>query len=198
MKKREFDIFGILLGVVIGCILGFFLSTRINIEAPDNIDETGGQVGNIYLLQIDKVDNPDDAKRIMDKISVKKLYSVAVFDNDYYYIYGGIAITNTDLDDLKLKFEDNGFTPLVKKEYILDKPNSVLENVEANEFWNECVENLIKNLNNQEIIISDKFKDNPINIEVFSFLLALNTIKNPDLLNEIRLNTYEVIIETLG
>lgn len=198
MKKREFDIFGILLGVVIGCILGFFLSTRINIEAPDNLDETGGQVGNIYLLQIDKVSTPEDAKTIMDKINAKNLYSVAVFDNDYYFIYGGIASVSTELDTLKLKFEDNGFTTLVKKEYILDKPNAVLEDAEVNEFWNECIDNLLKNLNNEEIVISDKFKNNPINIEVFSFLLALNTIKNPVLLNEIRLNTYEVIVETLG
>jgi len=199
IKKREIDIFGILLGVVIGCILGFFLSSRIDINQP--IDDDGqvvAQVGNVYLLQIDKFNNPEDAQTKLANIQAKGLYAVVVFSNEYYYIYGGISDSEGGLDLLATNFEDKGYTTLIKKEYIIDRPNSVIEDDEMYVFWIECIDNLISNLEGDEIIISNIYLSDPVHVDMITSLLALQNIENEVLLNRFRLNAYKSIVETLG
>lgn len=200
MRKREIDIFGILLGVVIGCILGFFLSTRISLDGTivDDGSEVSAQVGNIYLLQIKKVTTPADALNSLEEIKGKGLSAISVFDNGNYYIYGGISRTSDGLDVMKEDFVDEGYNPIVKKEYILDKPNAVIDKEDEYGFWVECINNLINSLEGEAVVISDIYTTDPINLEELTNMLALETIKNEKLLNEIRLNTYKLIVENLG
>lgn len=200
MKRREFDIFGVLVGLVIGCILGFFLSTRINLEMPDgsnNDDQVLAQVGNIYLLQIDKVTSPTIAEDTLKSIKSKSLFAVAVSQGNNYYIYGGIADTEAELQITKEAFTTNGFTTVIKKEYILDKPNSVIEDQVEFKFYTECIDNLVSSLKGEELEISTETKTNPCNLELFSAILTMDTIENETLLKDVRLSIYEMIIEGL-
>lgn len=200
MKRREFDIFGILVGLVIGCILGFFLSTRINLEMPDglNDDEQAlAQVGNIYLLQVDKTSSATVAEDTLKSLKEKDLYAVAVTQGTNYYIYGGIADTEAELQATKDAFTAKGFPTVVKKEYMLDKPNSVIEDQVEFKFYTECIDNLIHSLKAEELEISTETKANPCNLELFSAILTMNSIENETLLKDVRLSIYEMIVEEL-
>jgi len=197
MKRREIDIFGVLVGLVVGCILGFFLSTRININMPNDDDEVLAQVGNIYLLQIDKTSSPEIAQNTIKALKNKGLYTVAVLDGNNYYIYGGLAGTENELVNLQNSYSTIGYSSIIKKEYILDKPNVVIEDTATFNFYTECIANLLNSLNGDAIEISDATKANPSNLELFSAILAISTIQNEDLLKEVRLSIYEMIIESL-
>ena len=137
-KKRDFDVIGILLGVVIGILIGYFISTRLNIN-----DETflGSNVieeevkGYVYLLQLAKFDNPDGALNYVKTVKNKGLNAEAVYDGQYYYIYGAISGSESDLEIQKAVFEATGYTTIVKKEYLIDKANRVLDDQEKYEFW---------------------------------------------------------------
>ena len=201
IKKREIDIFGVLLGIVIGCIIGFFLSTRININPTGNNngdDTTGVVYGNVYLLQIGKVDKAEDAYNLIEAIKAKNLHSVYVNVGDYYYIYGGIADSEAALETKKSNFEYKGFSPIIKKEYILDKPNTVIDNNKNYEFWKECVTNLLNNLEGKAFVITDKFHSDPICLEAYTLIVALKSVQNDVIRDEIRLNIYQEIINNLN
>jgi hypothetical protein len=199
-KKREIDIFGVLLGMVIGCIIGFFLSTRININPSDNDNEqpAGAVYGNVYLLQIGKADSADEAETLIATIRAKDLYSVYVYTGGHYYVYGAIAGSEEALASKKGDFEYKGFSPLVKKEYILDMPNAVLDDTAEYEFWLECVTNLLDDLKGEQIVISEKFHSNPASLEAYTLTVALTGVKNEALRAEIRLNIYQEIVNNLG
>ena len=200
MKRREIDIFGILVGLVIGCILGFFLSTRINLEMPNNLNndqDVLAQVGNVYLLQIDKTTSATVAEDTLKSLKNKGLYAVVVTQGLNYYIYGGVADTEADLKTIKDTYTAKGITTVVKKEYILDKPNAVLNNQVEFKFYTECIDNLIHSLKGEALEISSETKANPCNLELFSAILTMNTIENETLLKEVRLSIYEMIVEDL-
>ena len=62
MRKRDIDIFGMLLGLIIGCILGFFLSSRISFNNKPGTEEVMSEKGSVYLLQITKTNDPQKLK----------------------------------------------------------------------------------------------------------------------------------------
>ncbi|MCK9536759.1 MAG: SPOR domain-containing protein [Bacilli bacterium] len=201
IKKREIDIFGVLLGIVIGCIIGFFLSTRININPPNNNnddDTTGAIYGNVYLLQIGKVNKAEDAYNLIENIKAQDLHSVYVNVGDNYYVYGGIADSEAALAAKKSSFEYKGFTPVIKKEYILDKPNTVIDNSTEYEFWRECVTNLLNNLGGKTYVVTDQFHANPVCLEIYTLIVALKSVQNENMRDEIRLNIYQEIIKNLN
>ena len=200
IKKREIDIFGVLLGIVIGCIIGFFLSTRININHPNDDDNepTGAIYGNVFLLQIDKLDSATAALSLISSIKAKDLHAVYVKEGNNYYVYGAIGDSEEALSSPKEIFEYKGFSPIIKKEYILDKPNVVIDNNSEYEFWLECVENLLNELKGETVVISDKTHTDPMNLQVYTMLVALQTVKNVALRDEIRLNIYQEIINNLN
>lgn len=200
MKKREIDIFGVLVGIVVGCILGFFLSTRINLNIPGNEkdEEVLAQAGNIYLLQIEKTAAPANAEDTLKKIKAKDMFAVAVLEGNSYYIYGGIANTESELLIIQDDFSSKGFDSIIKKVYIKDKPNVVLGEEKKFEFYTECIDNLIKSLKGEDLDIGENSKSNPVDVELFSNMLALDSISNDKLLSELRLVVYELIIEKLS
>ena len=200
-KKRDFDVIGILLGVVIGILIGYFISTRLNIN-----DETvlGSNVieeevkGYVYLLQLAKFDNPDGALNYVKTVKNKGLNAEAVYDGQYYYIYGAISGSESDLEIQKAVFEATGYTTIVKKEYLIDKANRVLDDQEKYEFWLEGINNLINCLKDEDILISDKYYSNPIDLEFFSTMTILQTIQNEEIKAKVKLQAYRMISENLS
>ena len=54
MKKKEIDLFNILLGLVIGCLIGFFIFTQVKTNENDTIAPTNKEevYGTVYIIQL--------------------------------------------------------------------------------------------------------------------------------------------------
>jgi hypothetical protein len=167
-------------------------------EGLTNDDLVQGEVGNVFLLQIDKTSDADVAYEIMEDISKDDLYAVTVFSNNNYYIFGGIATSEAALADKKAAFEDKSYTTVFVKQYLLDKPNSVIDESLKFEFWSECVDNLFRSLNDDPIVISEKFNADPVNVDIYVNFLTLKSVTNEKLKQKYLLNSYEIICEILG
>ncbi|HHX80012.1 MAG TPA: hypothetical protein GX692_02995 [Acholeplasmataceae bacterium] len=200
MKKREIDIFGMLLGLVIGCILGFFLSSRINLNEKPEDKPAITEKGYVHLLQVAKVEEPSEAFKILEDLNKKGLKAVAVKKgNNSHYIYGGIALEEENLASLAARYLDHGIHTIVVKEYLLDKLNSVIENDEECEFWSECINNLLNSLEDKEVEVSPKYALNrkyPEVLVVISFLKEDYDSESTLLL--LQLDAYRLIVETLA
>jgi hypothetical protein len=200
MKKREIDIFGILLGVVIGCILGFFLSSRINLSNNNGEEMVMSEQGNVHLLQIAKLDDHTEAINLLTELEKKGLNAVIVNKgNNYYYIFGGIASKSEDLVSIEAEFYDKGYTGIrIVKEYLLDKTNAVIENDQEYEFWSECINSLLDSLDNKSFEVSENFVKQKVDYELRFIILALREEYNEKLLKDLQLDAYQIIVEKLG
>lgn len=198
--KRDFDVVGILLGVIVGILIGYFISSRL----IENDTEVGGtpveeeKTGYIYLLQLAKFDNPEGALNYSTTLKKSDIYTEVVYDTSYYFIYGAISNSEEGLSIKKAVLEAKGYSGLVKKEYILDKANRVLDDKNKYDFWLEGINNLIKSLNNEEIIISEKYYLNPVDLEFFSTISILQTIQNDEIKDKVKLQAYRMICENLS
>ncbi|MDD4000634.1 MAG: SPOR domain-containing protein, partial [Bacilli bacterium] len=198
MKKREIDIFGILLGVVIGCILGFFLSSRINLVDKSGEEPVIAEKGNVHLLQIAKLDNPAEALTVMTDLNAKGFKAVTINKgNDIYYIFAGIALSADELSTLNSEFLEAGYQPRIVKEYLLDKPNAVIENEEDYEFWTECINNLLNSLEEKSVEVSEKYLLNRKHPELLFIISSLNEDYDDKMMSGLQLDAYKLIIETL-
>jgi len=148
-------------------------------------------------LQVAKFDNAQGATNYKKVLDTKNLESIIVYDKVYYYIYGGIASSEEALTDIKSKYYLLGYETIIKKEYLIDKANSVIDNLELYEFYTESINNLYKSLNGETFQISEKYFINPVNIELFTQLSILLNIKNPELKQKAELQAYKIIIENL-
>jgi len=197
-RKKDLDVFGILLGVIIGILIGYFISTKISAEDEVVMSEIQEEVeGYVYLLQFAKFDNPTGALNYINNLKKSDIYAEAVFDGGYYYIYGAISSTEAELEMKKAIFEAKGFSTLIKKEYLIDKANRVLDDTLKYNFWLEGINNLIKSLKGENIEISDSYYNNPVDLEFFSSITLLQTIQNEEIKDKIKLQAYRMIIENL-
>ena len=199
IARRDFDVVGILLGVIVGILIGYFISTKL---IKDDIPASGevtneNQVGYVYLLQLAKFDNPEGALNYSKNLKKSDIYTEVVYDNGYYFIYGAISNSSEGLELKKAVLEAKGYSTLVKKEYILDKANRVIDDNEKYDFWSEGINNLLKSLNNEEIIISDKYYANPVDLEFFSTITILKSIQNEEIKEKVKLQAYRMICENL-
>lgn len=195
MKKKEVDVFAIVIGIVIGFIFGFFLSMRIN---NDKTSETGTDdpiFGNVYLLQVMKASNLNDLNNTLS--GAEFAYEI-IKKGDTYYVYTCITSEKAIIDTKKEEFEDLGFMPMIKNEYILDWPNYYVEDVEKFDFYVHAITNLLKSLDNENIIIDEQYFLNPVDLEVFSNLTLLQSIKNSEIKMQIQLETYRILFEKLN
>lgn len=198
--KRDFDVVGIMLGVIIGILIGYFISSRLiekEIEVGGTIVEEEKE-GYVYLLQLAKFDNPSGALNFSDSLKKCDIYTEVVCEGNYYFIYGAISDSEEGLALTRTVIEAKGYSGLIKKEYILDKANRVLDDNVKYEFWLEGINNLIRSLKNEEIIISEKYYINPINLEFFSTISILKTIQNEEIKNKAKLQAYRMICENLS
>lgn len=202
-KKKEFDIFGILLGVIIGCILGFFLSGRLNLTQAKDV--YGGNIteeGMVYLLQIGRYSDPGTAKTTLDQLKAKNLNAIKVEEiinqKVYYYIYGDISDDSNTILKSKEVYEAAGFDSSIRSKYMYELTEAVQDSPTLKIFWDEAIENLFKSVRNEEIIISEQYQINPENVEIFSYFMTLKGLKNETLKTKYRLEVYRVLIETLS
>lgn len=194
MKKREIDYFGIVIGLVIGALFGYFLGLKINFE--DEIPVIGDvQEGNVYLLQIMKGDNKNI---ITDTLKTSNFNYEIVEENSMYYVYVDIAIDKDTLEKRKEEFYNLGFNPVIKSDYILDWPDKYSKSPELKEFYKESIDNLFNSLENKPVVINEKYYNDPLDFEVFSNLTILQAIKNEKLKKQIELELYNQLLKKLN
>jgi len=197
MKKYNIDIISIVMSLIIGVFIGYIISTKINIDPNTEEVLNVPELDYFYILQVAKFDNAQGATNYKKVLDTKNLESIIVYDKVYYYIYGGIASSEEALTDIKSKYYLLGYETIIKKEYLIDKANSVIDNLELYEFYTESINNLYKSLNGETFQISEKYFINPVNIELFTQLSILLNIKNPELKQKAELQAYKIIIENL-
>ena len=200
MKKKDYDVVGILLAVVIGIFLGYLIGTKLNINSTEEVlnkEEEKEEIEYVYLLQIAKFDNPDGALNYQNVLKNKEMDTVVVFDGSFYYIYGGIGASEESLKNLQSKFYVLGYETIIKKELLIDKANSIIDNKNYYEFYNEAIHNLYLSLKGESFEISEKYYLNPLDIELFTQLTILMNIKNDTLKLKAQLQAYKIILENL-
>lgn len=201
MKKKDYDVVGILLAVVIGIFLGYLIGTKLNfdetLDVSNKEEEPKEEIEYVYLLQIAKFDNPDGAINYQKVLLNKEMDNVVVFDGNFYYIYGGIGASEDALLSLQSKFYVLGYDTIIKKELLIDKANSIIDNKTYYDFYSEGIHNLYLSLKGEQIVISEKYYLNPIDIELFTQLTILMNIKNDTLKLKAQLQAYKIIIENL-
>lgn len=196
-KKYNIDIISIVMSLIIGIFIGYIISTKIKTEDESINVMKEEKLEYFYILQVAKFDNPSGATNYQKVLNSKNLENIIVYDKTYYYIYGGISENEEGLNDIKTKYYLLGYETIIKKEYLIDKANSVIESLELYDFYSECIHNLYKSLKNESFQISDKYFINPVNIELFTQLSILINIKNPELKQKAELQAYKIIIESL-
>lgn len=197
LKKNNIDIIIILMSLVIGVFLGYMIGKKIS-SGDENIPVVkGSELEYVYILQIAKFDNPSGAKNYQNVLSEKNLDSIVVYDKIYYYIYGGIASSEEKLSDLKNKFSILGYNPIIKKELLIEKTNSCLDNEKLYSFYSECINNLYKSLLDEDFEISEKYNVDPVNIELFTQMTIIKSMKNESLRRKAQMQAYKIIIESL-
>lgn len=195
MKKKDIDIFAILIGIIIGCLFGYFIGMRVNSEKTDSVDIKNPAFGNIYLLEITRSNNIEDLHNTFKDSDIP--YEI-VEKSNFYYVYSAIGTDSDVIEAKKVEYEQMGFTPVVKNEYILDWPNKYITDEEKFIFYEYAITMLINSINNDEIIIDEKYALNPIDLEVYSNINLLYTIKNPKIKEMLHLDTYKILHNKLN
>ena len=194
MKRREIDYFGIVIGLVIGALFGYFLSLKINYENTDVVNGDG-QEGNVYLLQIIKSDNINSINSTLSTVDFN--YEI-IEDNKMFYVYTAISLKKEELENKKDEYANYGFNPVIRSEYIIDWSDKFANSQDKKTFYNEAINNLFNSLNNKTIIISEKYYDEPIDFEVFSNLTILQAIKNQKIKEQIELELFHQLFKKLN
>lgn len=197
LKKNNIDIIIILISLAMGIFIGYMIGKKMTTEDKtiDVIKEN--ELEYVYILQIAKFDNPSGAKNYQSVLSGKNLDSIVVYDKVYYYIYGCIASSEEGLNDLKNKFSILGYSPIIKKELLIEKANSYLDNEKIYSFYSECINNLYKSLKGEDFEISEKYNIDPINVELFTQMTIIKSMKNEALKQKAQMQAYKLIIENL-
>lgn len=199
MKKKEIDLFNILLGVIIGGVLGFFIFSQIK---PSEIKDDSPVInedmyGTIYTTQLGCDYSMESLKNIRNKLDILGLYYEIYEEGGKYYIFNSIYSNLEEAQSEKLILEGYGLNVSIRSDYILDLPKNMINSIEEYEFYNEAVINLLNNLNNEQIIISDKYYSNPVDIEIFSNISILMNIKNDQIKKNYQLNTFCLLLKKL-
>ena len=199
LNKKDFDFFGVLIGVIVGLVLGYLIGAKFNLEP--SVDPNDGQVmeevNYVYTLQLGKYSNPTTAENYYNSLIEKNIECVYVCDGDYYYIYCAISTNEEEINNKKEAFALIGYDGIIKKEYLYNRANNVIENNNSYDFYIQMIDNLLNSLNNQAIEISDEFLINPVDIELLTWINMLSSIQNSDYKGKIQLQTYKMIIEKL-
>jgi hypothetical protein len=195
MKKRDIDVFGVLIGIVIGCLFGYFIGVRVNGEKTKEVITDTPTFGNVYLLQILK---SNDLSAINNTLKDADVIYEIVEDNGMYYVYGAVADDDSKLDEKKAEFITKGFNPVIKSDYILDWSNKYDTKSVEYVFYNDAITILLNSIKGSEILIPDKYFITPVDLKVFSNLTLLKTIKNNEVELQLQLETYRLLFEKLN
>lgn len=199
MKKKEFDFFNILLGLIIGGALGFFISSQIKPKdiIVDNPVINESVYGTVYTIQLGCENNKESLNNIKDKLDILDLYYEIYEEGGKYYIFNSVYSNLDDAHSKKKIIEGFGLSVVIRSDYILDLPKNKINNTVEYDFYTEVVINLLNDLNNEQIIISEKYYSNPIDIELFSNISILMNIKNNQIKENYQLNTLCLLFKKL-
>ena len=199
MVKKEFDLFGIILGLIIGCVLGYFVFSQIQIEdkSEDQVVSSEEIHGTIYSIQLGNSTNVSSLDLITNRLDVLGIYYQIYQEADKYYIFNSIYDNLEKAQTQKQIMESYGFNVTIRSDYILDLPNTLISSTDEYNFYCEAINNLLNSLKEEEIIISEIYYTNPVNIEIFSNLTVLKNIKNNEIKSNYQLNTFCLLLNKL-
>lgn len=199
MFKKEFDLFGIILGLIIGCVLGYFVFSQIQIEdkSEDRVVISEEIHGTIYSIQLGNSTNVSSLDLITNRLDVLGIYYQIYQEADKYYIFNSIYDNLEKAQTQKQIMESYGFNVTIRSDYILDLPNTLISSTDEYNFYCEAINNLLNSLKEEEIIISEIYYTNPVNIEIFSNLTVLKNIKNNEIKSNYQLNTFCLLLNKL-
>lgn len=198
MKKKEIDLFNILLGIIIGCVLGYFVFTKLtptNTTTEQPVDNN--IYGTVYTLQLGCCNEIESLNTIKERLNILGLYYEIYEEGGRYYIFNSIFCDMNSAQNKKTLLENYGFTVTMRSDYILDLSNSFITSQNEYNFYNEVIINLLKSLNNEEIMISNDYYSNPVDIQLFSNLTILMAIKNNEIKEKYQLNTFCLLLKKL-
>lgn len=198
MKKKEIDLFNILLGIIIGCVLGYFVFTKLTpINTTTEQPVNNNIYGTVYTLQLGCSNEIESLNAIKERLNILDLYYEIYEEGGKYYIFNSIFSDMNSAQNKKTLLENYGFTVTMRSDYILDLSNSFISSQNEYNFYNEVIINLLKSLNNEEIMISNDYYSNPVDIQLFSNLTILMTIKNNEIKENYQLNTFCLLLKKL-
>lgn len=199
MFKKDFDLFGIILGLIIGCVLGYFVFSQIQIEdkSEDQVVINEEIHGTIYSIQLGNSTNVSSLDLITNRLDVLGIYYQIYQEADKYYIFNSIYDNLEKAQTQKQIMESYGFNVTIRSDYILDLPNTLISSTDEYNFYCEAINNLLNSLKEEEIIISEIYYTNPVNIEIFSNLTVLKNIKNNEIKSNYQLNTFCLLLNKL-
>ena len=157
MFKKEFDLFGIILGLIIGCVLGYFVFSQIQIEdkSEDKVVISEEIHGTIYSIQLGNSTNVSSLDLITNRLDVLGIYYQIYQEADKYYIFNSIYDNLEKAQTQKQIMESYGFNVTIRSDYILDLPNTLISSTDEYNFYCEAINNLLNSLKEEEIIISE-------------------------------------------
>lgn len=196
-RKKDIDIFGILLGIIIGFCLGYFIVSPTTNQTDTGDKETNAMVeGTVYLLECGRSSSISNLESIKNNLEANDLNCIFIDYTSYISCYSYITY---DLEIARLKkqeYEALGFSVSIQSVYLPDLSNYVINDYEKI-FYNEAINNLLKSLKNESFIINPDYYLNPINIQIFSNLSVLQNIKNDKIKQYFELDTFKILVETL-
>ena len=196
MKKREIDVVGFIMGIVIGIIFGYLLGTRLHQENTEEVIKDNSKIyGNVYLLQIMKGNNLTEINNVLNDTSIT--YQI-ISDNGIYYVYAEIDIDETVLENKKEEYQTMGLNPIIKSQYILDWSEKYNADSQKYDFYNDAIGYFLDDLSGKEITIADEYYINPVDLEIFSNINLMKSIKNDEIKLAIQLETYKLLFEKLN
>lgn len=199
MKKREIDLFGILLGIVIGCLLGYFVFKNIEIDEDDSptLKEQESMYGTVYTIQLGTSDKLENLSQTIERLKVLNIYYEVYQENNRYYIFNSIFDSLEQAQNKKTILESYDFSVSIRSDYILDLPKNVITSTEKYEFYVDVVNCLLTSLKGEQIVMNEKYYVNPIDIELFSALSILQSIKNDEIKSNYQLNTFLLLMKKI-
>lgn len=195
MKKKDIDLFAILIGIVIGCLFGYFIGMRMNNDDTKPVNKDEPDAGNVYVLQIASSPNQGELLSVLKDCDFN--YEI-INDKNVYYVYTFIT-TNSDLiNEKKQQFESLSFKPVVKSIYLYDWLNKYQNGSKEYQYYDYAITMLLNSINNEPVKIDEKYAIDKINFEIDANLLYLSSVTNQEIKEYIQLETFKLLYEELN
>ena len=188
-----------MLGLIIGAVLGYFVFSQIAPSTKDDTKPVTGEeiYGTVYTIQLGSSDNLESLSVVKERLDVLGLYYEIYEEGGKYYIFNSVYESLEKAQTKKQIIESYGFVVSIRSDYILDLSKSITSSTDEYQFYNEIIVNLLSSMKNEQIILSETYYSNPIDIELFSNITILMTIRNEQIKENYQLNTLCLLFKKL-